>query len=147
MKKFEFSLSKLMEYKKQVLKKEKNQLSDYRKTLTELEDKKTKAVLERSLKNSELISRINDGLSSQHIAFHKHYIQSISDDIRELENRILLEKARIEAQLKVVIGATQEVDSLEKLESKQLEEYKKQEAKENELFIEEFVSHTTNYGA
>ena len=35
------------------------------------------------------------------------------------------------------------MDIIQKLEEKQIGEHKKAEAKENELFIEEFVSHTT----
>ena len=46
----------------------------------------------------------------------------------------------IEKQLAVVVDATKDVKTLEKLEEKQLEEYKAAEGKENELFIEEFVS-------
>ena len=43
-------------------------------------------------------------------------------------------------RLAVVVDATKDVKTLEKLEEKQLEEYKAAEGKENELFIEEFVS-------
>ena len=46
----------------------------------------------------------------------------------------------IEKQLGIVVEATKDVKTLEKLEEKQLEEYKALETKENEQFIEEFVS-------
>ena len=55
-------------------------------------------------------------------------------------HQILMKEREIEAQLQVVIEATQEVSKLEKLEEHQIEEYKAAEQKENELFIEEFVS-------
>ena len=40
----------------------------------------------------------------------------------------------------VVLAASQEVSKLDKLEERQLEEYKKDAAKEEELFISELVS-------
>jgi len=43
----------------------------------------------------------------------------------------------------VVVEATKDVKTLEKLEEKQLEEYKALENKENEQFIEEFVSNAS----
>lgn len=143
MKKFVFSLQKLKDYKNQVLKKEKNTLADMRKELSSLKDDRTELVFLRNKKNKELISQINNGLSPQHIAFHKNFIQSVTDRIKDIDNRIVVVSDKIENQLKVVLNATQEVNSLDKLESRQLEEYKKQETKENELFIEEFVSHTS----
>ena len=49
-------------------------------------------------------------------------------------------RIEIEKQLGIVVEATKDVKTLEKLEEKQLEEYKALEIKENEQFIEEFVS-------
>ena len=46
----------------------------------------------------------------------------------------------INKQLGVVVEATKDVRTLEKLEEKQLEDYKAAANKENEQFIEEFVS-------
>ena len=48
-----------------------------------------------------------------------------------------------EAQLQKVVDATKEVSKIEKLEEKQIEQYKYEEQKESELFIEEFVSNST----
>ena len=141
MKKFVFSMQKLMDFKNQILKKEKNTLADFRKNLAELIEQRNSLVFLRKEKNKELIDRINEGLSPQHIAFHKNYIHSLTDRIKEIDNRIILAERKIKTQLDVVIEVTKEVDSLEKLQKKQFEEYKKLETKENELFIEEFVSH------
>ena len=46
----------------------------------------------------------------------------------------------IEKQLAVIVDATKDVKTLEKLEEKQLEEYKAAEGKENELFIEGYTA-------
>jgi flagellar FliJ protein len=52
---------------------------------------------------------------------------------------IIAKDTEVQRQLAIVIAATQEVSTLEKLEEKQLEEYRKAAQHEDELFIEEFV--------
>ena len=47
-------------------------------------------------------------------------------------------------QLEAVMEASREVQKLEKLEEHQLEEYKELERKEQEQFIEEFVTNSLN---
>ncbi len=143
MKKFEFSLHKLQNYKEQLLKKEKNTLSDMRKQLQGMYDEKDSLIHARRGKNSELTDRINEGLSPQHVMLHKRYIDSITEKIANLEINIELQQKKIKEQLDIVVEITKECDSYEKLEKKQLEEYKKVETKQNELFIEEFVSHSS----
>ena len=65
---------------------------------------------------------------------------TLQQEIHECEQRAILKQQEIDKQLSVVVDATKDVRTLEKLEEKQLEEYKAAEGKENELFIEEFVS-------
>lgn len=141
MKKFEFSLKKLQNYKEQLLKKEKNILADLRKQLLLLNEEKNDLIRQRRIKNEELNKKILKGLSPQHIALHKSYIDSITEKIANINLNIANLENRIQQQLEVVVEITKEIDSYEKLEQKQLEEYKKVETKQNELFIEEFVSH------
>jgi flagellar FliJ protein len=49
-------------------------------------------------------------------------------------------EARVDAQIKVVVSASQEVSGLDKLEEKQLEEYRYLEAKEMQEEILEMVA-------
>ena len=53
---------------------------------------------------------------------------------------IWMKQQEINKQLGVVVEATKDVRTLEKLEEKQLEDYRAAANKENEQFIEEFVS-------
>lgn len=141
MKRFEFSLKKLLSYKQQILKREKNDLANLRKQQQILLDER-KATIEKSqMKNRELIQRINQGLSPQQIAFHKQFLSSLNQQVILITGRLENLEGQIQKQLGVIIEITKEIDSLEKLEKKQLEEYTKKEIKVNELFIEEFVSH------
>ena len=56
-----------------------------------------------------------------------------------MKRQEIAEKNReIEKKLEDVLEATKEVKKLEKLEEHQLEEYREQETKENENFLEEF---------
>lgn len=141
MKRFEFSLKKLSEYKEQVLRKEKNTLGDLRKQHQLLVDEKEALIFKKSERCNQLNSQINKGLSPQHIALHKNYIDSLNEKILNLSLKIKNLEKNIQRQLEVIIEITKEIDTLEKLEEKQLSEYKKADQKQQELFIEEFVSH------
>lgn len=140
MKKFQFSLKKLSNYKEQVLKKEKNELAAMRRQQQIYIDQKIKLIncLEQT---NEQFNKERD-FTPQKMAIHKYYMSSLSEQIKQSINNIENIQETIDKQLQIVISATKEVNTLDKLEQKQLEEYKKAETKENELFIEEFVSHT-----
>ena len=57
-------------------------------------------------------------------------------------HKILMKQREIETQLNNVVSATQEVSKLENLEEHQLEDYKMAVQKEEELFIDEFVTNS-----
>ena len=86
------------------------------------------------------------GAQAHEISMRKRYIVTLQQEIHQKEAQAVQKKAEIEAQLGVVVEATKDVKTLEKLEEKQLEEYKALETKENEQFIEEFVSNASVRG-
>lgn len=140
MKKFSFSLEKLYGYKEQVLSKEKNDLAQYRSEKQQLLEEKEK--LERLLAESgeEFAEKAAVGMSIVEINVIKDYQKSLTEDIRLKEREIEAAEERISGQLRVVIQASKDVNSLEKLRDKQLDEYKFKVAKSDEQFIEEFVT-------
>ena len=78
MKKFEFSLKKLMEYKQQILKKEKSHLGELRKQKQLLDDE-ISFITNKKRDNCESFNRrMCGGLSPQHICLHKNYIESLN---------------------------------------------------------------------
>lgn len=83
------------------------------------------------------------GSTASDIAMRKRYIVTLQQEIHIKEQQAIEKQAAIEKQLDVVVEATKDVKTLEKLEEKQLEEYNHAAAKENEQFIEEFVSGQT----
>lgn len=143
MKKFEFSLQKLLDFRQQELDKQKNSLALLQADLRRLEEAR-ELLIEKVAEQSEQLERIFTlGATANDIAMRKRYIVSLQQEIHVKEQQEILKKQEIEKQLGVVVEATKDVRTLEKLEEKQLEEYKAASQKENELFIEEFVSGNT----
>ncbi len=143
MKKFEFSLNKLKGYKQQVLDREKNDLAHLRKQQQQYMDEKNALEYKLRVSNGEFVERSAAGMTVMQVTMFKGYHQSLSAQIRELEASIAQMEEKVQQQLNVVIEATKEVSSLEKLEDKQLEDYKFKAAKADEQFIAEYVTNST----
>ncbi|MFA5658062.1 MAG: flagellar FliJ family protein [Oscillospiraceae bacterium] len=141
MKRFEFSMSKLLSIKKQMLNKEKNELAGLKKQQQTVVNEKAAMKKKLTVRTEEMQENICKGVSPQHIANHKYYIQCLGEQIKETQKKIDAFEERIRFQLTVIVELNKEIDSLEKLRDRQMDEYKKGEQKRNELFIEEFVSH------
>lgn len=143
MKRFQFTLDKLMGYKDQVLSKEKNDLaqlrSDRLKVISEKEE------MEQKLRESgeEFAEKAALGMSITEITMFKGFHNALIDQIRLKEKQISEFDDRIAKQLNVVVEASKDVNSLEKLRDKQLEEYRFRVNKSEEQFIEEYVSNKT----
>lgn len=143
MKRFQFTLDKLMGYKDQVLSKEKNDLaqlrSDQLKVISEKEE------MEQKLRESgeEFAEKAALGMSITEITMFKGFHNALIDQIRLKEKQISEFDDRIAKQLNVVVEASKDVNSLEKLRDKQLEEYRFRVNKSEEQFIEEYVSSKT----
>lgn len=140
MKRFEFSLNKLMGYKQQILDREKNNLAHLRKQQQQYIDEKNELEEKLRRSNREFQEKMLKGMTILQVSTFKGYHQSLTAQIRELEASIEKMEEKVQKQLKVVIEANKEVSSLEKLEDKQLEEYNFKAAKAEEQFIEEYVT-------
>lgn len=145
MKKFKFSLDKLKSYREQILKTEENELGRRRKKVIALHEERAMLELEVEQLNEEFRRRAMNSMTPQEIKISKGYIATLQENIRELGGKILKAQDRVEQQIQVVVEATKEVSSLEKLEEGQLEEYNKVAMKHEEQFIEEFVSNSSFY--
>lgn len=143
MKRFEFSLNKLKGYKQQVLDREKNDLAHLRRQQQQYIDEKN--MLEEKLKrsNDEFCAKSAQGMTIMQVTTFKGYHHSLSQQIKELEESIEKMEVKVQKQLGVVIEATKEVSSLEKLEDKQLEDYNFKAAKAEEQFIDEYVTNSS----
>jgi flagellar export protein FliJ len=143
MKRFEFSMNKLKGYKTQVLDREKDALAYLRRQRQLLEDEKADNIRQLSESNDEFNAQSTLGLNVMQIQVFKSFHKALSDKITELEESITRAEFKVQQQLRIVVEATKEVKTLEKLEEKQLEEYNSAAAKLEERFIEEFVLNRT----
>lgn len=140
MKKFRFSLEKLKDFREQELDRQKNTLATMQAELRGVLDEIEKLKQQLAVQDAELTTVSAAGASAYDIALRKRYIVTIQADIHLKEQLAARKQNDINRQLDVVVEATKDVRTMEKLEEKQLEEYRFLENKQNEQFIEEFVS-------
>lgn len=140
MKKFQFQLQSVMDFKNQRLEIEKN---EHAKALLKLREQEKKI---QDLQDSYV--SVGDDFNNQKntgitIMQANIFILTLETITREIERQKVMLKnyQRIEEQRReVVVAINIETSSLEKLKEKKYEEYLKLEKKSEELFIEEFVS-------
>ena len=140
MKKFQFTLQKLMDFRQQELDRQKNTLSALQAELQRIYQEKEELIrrVEESSQDLEIICR--QGAQAVEVSVRKRYIVSLQQEIHAHDASAAMKQQEINKQLGVVVEATKDVRTLEKLEEKQLEDYRAAANKENEQFIEEFVS-------
>lgn len=140
MKKFHFTLEKLKDFRDRELDRQKNALSALRTELRRINDAAESLKIKVAEQSVQLERVCAEGASASDVAMRKRYIVTLQQEIHLREQQAAEKQQEIDRQLDVVVEATKDVKTLEKLEEKQLEDYKALETKENEQFIEEFVS-------
>lgn len=146
MKKFNFTLQSLKKYNDQVLDSEKSILGRLRAELAEMQSELDAKVAEYEQSIDKLNELVRGGTTAMRLSLHKKYVSSLQQDIYRIKGLMAHKREEIETQLQKVIDATKEVSKLEKLEEKQLEEYRYASQKEQEQIIEEFVTNGSSNG-
>lgn len=147
MKKFNFTLQSLKKYNDQMLDSEKSVLGRLRAELSEMQAELDAKTAEYELSIDKLNELVRGGTTAMRLSLHKKYVSSLQQDIYRIKGRMAQKRDEVEQQLQRVIDATKEVSKLEKLEEKQLEEYRYAAQKEQEQIIEEFVSNGSSNGS
>lgn len=145
MKKFNFTLQSLKKYNDQMLDSEKSVLGRLRAELAEMQAELDAKTAEYELSIDKLNELVRGGTTAMRLSLHKKYVSSLQQDIYRIKGRMAQKRDEVEQQLQRVIDATKEVSKLEKLEEKQLEEYRY--AAQKEQIIEEFVSNGSSNGS
>ena len=140
MKKFQFTLQKLMDFRQQELDRQKNTLSALQADLQRIYAEKEQLIKQVEEFSTELETVCRQGAQAFEISVRKRYIVTLQQEIHAKDASAARKQEEINKQLGVVVEATKDVRTLEKLEEKQREDYKAAANKENEQFIEEFVS-------
>lgn len=140
MKRFNFTLGKLLDYKGQVLSKEKNDLASLRADRVRVEDEIAELKSKLAESGGEYAEKAAAGMCVNDILMFKNFHTALIRQIQDKEKELAKLDKDIAAQLSAVVEASKDVSSLEKLKDKQFEEYKFNAAKSEEQFIEEYVS-------
>ena len=140
MKKFTFSLNAVKGYKEKLLENIKIEYSAIAQSI--LKQEKLIRGLEETeyLVNSELNDKNSKGISPHELVNYQRYLKVLQNDIKLEYERLFRLKLAEEAKRKELVEMKKETASFEKLEEKKHKEYDEMARKENEIFIEEFIS-------
>ncbi|MCI9490139.1 flagellar export protein FliJ [Lachnospiraceae bacterium 48-42] len=140
MKKFFFPLDKVLDYKEQVLDGLKAEharilmkVRECERAIEELEQ------LHRDCTAEFRKNKLN-GIKISEIHTYENYLEALGVKIRIKQDQLEKLKLREEAKRNEVVEAKKETSTLDKLKEKKREEYDKEVQKEEERFIEEFVT-------
>lgn len=147
MKKFKFPLEKLLEYRNHVERDEMAALGRVharrRELLTKLQDvRDLRGYYEAALKRESEI-----GAKNSELALIGDYIEQLKQRSKLLQETLFQCDRDIERRTAALLEATKNKNALEKLEDQYAADYRREELKENEAFIEEFVGNTRSAGS
>lgn len=145
MKKFEFSLEKVLSYKNQTLDVLKNELALLNHQLIKIEEKIAELELVSAQTNQKLQVEMAAGVTSANIGVYKIYLNDISVHIRQKYEEKVKQLNRIASKQKQIINANIEIASLDKLKANQQEEYRLMYAKAQEIELNEFITNLAKY--
>lgn len=140
MKRFQFSLSRMLSYKEQIQQAEKNKLAQCNQRRHEIEEKIDSLKAESEKIAAELTQAQKIGASIRELNTFSFKLENTRLYLEQLAEDLLAAIAEVERQLAVVLAATQEVEGLLKLKEKQYEEFLYEENKAEQLVVSEFVS-------
>jgi flagellar FliJ protein len=146
MKRFAFSLQRLLDYKEQLFDIERGILAEMNVVLNEMRSHLADLQTELRRSSDELNEKYQTGITALEIGSHKVYLTSVGESIVEQQHHIEMQMEAIDRQADKVREAKIEISTIEKLKEKKLEEYNYQAQKEEELFIDEFVRYQSATG-
>jgi flagellar FliJ protein len=142
MKKFQFSLENVLDYKNQVL----DALQGEHAVLMALVNEQEKVVqgLQREYRSysQEYREKMQSGMTIVDAIGYESSLRAMETQIQKETEVLEAKKAEAEKKRSEVVTARQETASIEKLKEKKLLAYNKSAQKDQEQQIEEFVSST-----
>lgn len=147
MKKFKFALDTVLSYKQQVLGVLQGEHAEAVARVRVQE-----ALLEELWReyrdcDGEYHRRAEEGLAITDALMYQSALRAAELEIQRETKRLEELEAEAEKRREAMVEAKKETSSIEKLKEKKLEAYHKEEAKSEELFIEEFISSTRAHAA
>ena len=146
MKKFSFSLEKVLGIKNQFYDVKMNELAVLNQELREIENSIEKNKQEFLKYNEEINEIMKNGTSSSQIETYKAYFKALNIKEKQLYSNKADAEKRIEDKQQEIIALKSEISGLERLKEKQLAEYNKALQKQQEQQIEEFINEKLSSG-
>ncbi|MGP8310515.1 flagellar FliJ family protein [Enterocloster aldenensis] len=140
MKKFVFSLERMLVYQQQNLEKEKGILEKLTAARDELEELKNGQETRIAHIQKEIKKRQAEGTTVFILKGCFAVLEGARLQLEDTQKELSQAQARVEKQRRIVTEASKEVKKLEKLKENQLEEYHHDEAKEQQDMITEHVA-------
>lgn len=140
MKKFVFTLERMLAYQEQNLEKEKGILARITAERDKLDEDRREMELRIRHIQEEIGQRQKQGTTVFVLKGCYSVLEGVRIRLEETETELARAQARVEKQRHIVTEASREVKKLEKLKEKQLEEYRQDEAKEQQDLIIEHVA-------
>ncbi len=140
MKDFAFNLQPVLGYKNQVLE---NLQSEYAITLADVkrnEQKLEQIINSHITHNAQFRKKEKEGITIAQAMQFENGLRVLELDINQQTQRLENSRLVAEEKRKEMLQAKTDAQALEILKEKDEEEYKKLKLKEDELFIDEFVS-------
>ena len=97
--------------------------------------------------NEDYRDRALEGMPVTEALMYQSALRAAEQEIQQETRRLEELEAEAEKRREAMVEAKKETSSIEKLKEKKLEAYHKEEAKSEELFIEEFISSTRAHAA
>lgn len=139
MKKFEFSLSHMRDYKERILDEELGRLQTLKGEQNRLEQRIDDLNREFQVISRQMSLAQEKGTTIMEVRGYSVQLDNLRRQLKDLNSSLRQVVKKVAEQTRVVVAANQEVSKLDKLQDKQYEAYRRQAAKAEELRVEELV--------
>ena len=139
---FKFSLNRVRNYKSQVLDKEKKVLGALQRQRNDMLESIDALEHFRAQKAAEIVEKQQKGATMNELMQYDFLIENARGQIMAAREELKKLEAAVEAQRQVVLPIYQEKTGMDKLEEKQMEEYRLLEARTFENDIMQVISNT-----
>lgn len=140
MKKFEFTMRKILDLKNNILEAEKNRLAQLQEAQRRIEAEILQ--LEEAMQNisQEMTDAQTEGVTVAELIAYNARRANIRMQLEELALRLADAKKSVDHQMQIVLEASREVSKFEKVEERQYEVYREGEKKAESARVEELVA-------
>lgn len=140
MKKFQFNLNTVLDYKQQVLDNLQNEHSVLLQRVLRQEELITGLEADYAVLNQEFRQAEREGITIADARTYEVGLRAQEKSIQAEYKRLEQFRAEAERKREQVVAARQETAALEKLKERKQEDYRKMAQKDEEQFIDELVS-------